>query len=98
MNLIIAILSNTYSRFESGSAGLYLSKILSSRDEVDYDDCFGSFLSAMPPINIIQFPFFPIAISMRYLNPTLILINEYIMIVQYVIFMMIFKVAFMLIS
>lgn len=37
MNLLIAILSNTYSNFESGSTGLYLSKILSSRDEVMYD-------------------------------------------------------------
>ena len=37
MNLIIAILSNTYGTFESGSTGLYLSKILSSRDEIMYD-------------------------------------------------------------
>ena len=34
MNLLIAILANTYSNFEFGSTGLYLSKILSTRDEV----------------------------------------------------------------
>lgn len=98
MNLIIAILSNTYSRFESGSSGLYLSKILSTRDEIMYDQCFGSFLSAMPPINIIQFPFFPFLITIRYLNPTLILINEYIMTAQYVMFMLIFNIAFMIVA
>jgi len=80
MNLIIAILANTYSNFESGSTGLYLSKILSSRDEVMYDQCYGSFLSAMPPLNAIQFPFFPFAMTLRYLNDSLIKLNEYIMI------------------
>ena len=53
MNLIVAILANTYSTYESGSTGLYLSKILSTRDEVEYDANFGAFLSAMPPINLI---------------------------------------------
>ena len=96
MNLIIAILSNTYSRFESGSTGLYLSKILTSRDEVSYDTCYGSFLSAMPPINAIQFPFFPLAMSLRYMTPSLITFNEYIMIAQYCIFMIIFKVVFII--
>ena len=53
MNLIIAILANTYSNYESGSTGLYLSKILSTRDEIEYDDNYGAFLSAMPPINLV---------------------------------------------
>ena len=34
LNLIIAILSNTYNIFDPQSKGLYLSKILSSRDEL----------------------------------------------------------------
>ena len=65
MNLIIAILANTYSNFESGSTGLYLSKILSTRDEVEYDENYGAFLSAMPPINVLQLPFIVPAMSMR---------------------------------
>ena len=65
MNIIIAILSNTYGYYESGSTGLYLSKILSSRDEIEYDLNFGAFLSAIPPINILQIPFVPAALSMR---------------------------------
>jgi hypothetical protein len=34
MNLIIAILANTYIIFDAKSNGLYLSKILSTRDEL----------------------------------------------------------------
>ena len=65
MNLVIAILANTYRYYEKGSIGSFLSKILASRDEIEYDDNFGAFLSSIPPINIIQFPFVPVALSMR---------------------------------
>lgn len=98
MNLIIAILANTYSTFESGSTGLYLSKILSTRDEVEYDVNYGAFLSAMPPINILQFPFIAPAMTMRQNTPALIKLNEYVMISQYILFMMIFKGLFMAVS
>lgn len=37
LNLIIAILANTYNIFDERSTGLYLSKILVSRDEMIYD-------------------------------------------------------------
>lgn len=37
LNFIIAILSNTYNIFDNRSNGLYLSKILSTRDELNYD-------------------------------------------------------------
>jgi hypothetical protein len=53
MNLIIAILANTYNIFDSRSNGLYLSKILVSRDEMIYDPCYGCFLSSLPPINLV---------------------------------------------
>lgn len=37
LNLIIAILANTYNIFDEKSNGLYLSKILVSRDEMNFD-------------------------------------------------------------
>lgn len=98
MNLVIAILANTYSNFESGSTGLYLSKILSTRDEVEYDENYGAFLSAMPPINVLQLPFIIPAMSMRQGTPLLIQLNEYVMISQYVLFMLIFKGSFIVVS
>ena len=98
MNLVIAILANTYSNFESGSTGLYLSKILSTRDEVEYDLNYGAFLSAMPPINVLQLPFIIPAMTMRQNAPFLIQLNEYVMISQYILFMIIFKALFVVVS
>lgn len=53
INLIIAVLANTYGIFDARSNGLYLSKILSSRDEVQYDQNYGAFLCSIPIINLI---------------------------------------------
>jgi hypothetical protein len=79
LNFIIAILSNTYNIFDNRSNGLYLSKILSTRDELNYDLCYGAFLSSMPPINLLQLPFIPVALSLRYGNDTLIFVNKLLM-------------------
>lgn len=79
LNFIIAILSNTYNIFDNRSNGLYLSKILSTRDELNYDQCYGAFLSSMPPINILQVPFIPIALVFRYGNPNLEQVNRFLM-------------------
>lgn len=53
LNLIIAILANTYNTFDTKSNGLYLSKILNIRDEMTYDESFGAFLAAVPPFNFL---------------------------------------------
>jgi hypothetical protein len=53
MNLIIAILASTFERFDQRSNGLYLSKILTTRDELNYDVSYGSVFSATPPLNAI---------------------------------------------
>ena len=57
LNLIIAILSNTYNMFDTKSTGLYLSKILNSRDDLAPDDNYGAFLLQMAPLNILVLPF-----------------------------------------
>lgn len=62
LNLIIAILSNTYNMFDTKSAGLYLSKILNSRDEMAFNENYGAFLLCMIPLNMVNLPFVPYAI------------------------------------
>ena len=62
LNLIIAILSNTFNMFDTKSTGLYLSKILNSRDEMTYDENYGAFLLTMTPLNIVTLPFVPYAL------------------------------------
>ena len=98
INLIVAILANTYNIFDQRSTGLYLSKILMSRDELNYDINFGSFLCALPPLNLVQLPFLPVALSFRDNDEKLIKLNEYVMLIQYVMFMLIFQTLFTLVS
>jgi len=98
LNLIIAILANTYNMFDLRATGLYLSKILNTRGELIYDENYGSFLAAIPPINIIQLPFIPIALSLRKGHPLLLKVNNWVMMTQYCIFMIIFYTIFVAVS
>ena len=98
LNFIVAILSNTYNIFDNRSNGLYLSKILSTRDELNYDEYYGAFLSAMPPINLIQLPFIPLTVFFRYGDCQLKKMNNLLMKTQYTLFMMIFYSVFIVIS
>jgi hypothetical protein len=59
LNLIIAILSNTYNMFDTKSIGLYLSKILQARDDMEFDENYGALLLCMAPLNFIVLPFVP---------------------------------------
>lgn len=47
------MLANTYNIFDSKSNGLYLSKILNTRDEMTYDESYGGYLTGLPIINLI---------------------------------------------
>ena len=98
LNLIIAILANTYNMFDLRSTGLYLSEILNKRDELLYDESYGSFLAAIPPINSIQVPMIPFAVMMRKGHPMLVKINDSIMKTQYCIFMLVFFAFFIVVS
>ena len=62
LNLLIAILSNTYNMFDTKSTGLYLSKILNARDEMKFDENYGAFLCTMTPLNLLLLPFVPYAL------------------------------------
>jgi hypothetical protein len=62
LNLIIAILSNTYNQFDTKSTGLYLSKILNARDEMTFDEHYGAILLSMTPLNVGVLPFVPMAL------------------------------------
>jgi hypothetical protein len=81
INLIIAILANTYNIFDQRSSGLYLSKILMSRDEMTFEDNFGAFLCALPPLNLVQLPFLPMALAMRDNDENLLKLNHYVMLI-----------------
>ena len=79
LNLIIAILSNTYNMFDTKSTGLYLSKILNSRDDLAFDENYGACLLQMAPLNLLVYPFNLFAIFKKP-SPAL---NYFAIIIQY---------------
>jgi len=65
LNLLIAILANTYQMFNTKATGLYLSKILISRSEMMFDSSYGSFLLTLIPINFFMVPLVPFAMCCK---------------------------------
>lgn len=53
INLMIAILANTYNIFDERSEGLYMAKILTSRDMYNFHESYGNFLLTMPGSNLL---------------------------------------------
>ena len=92
MNLLIAILANTYNMFETKSLGLYLSKILNSRDELTYDENYGAFLLAMIPLNFVVLPILPMAILTKPSEK----MNNMIVIIQYSVLIVIIYIIFLI--
>ena len=92
LNLIIAILSNTYNMFENKASGLFLSKILISRDEMTFDENYGAFLLTMTPLNVVIFPFLPYGLLTKP-SPN---INIMLTILQYAVFIVIIYVMFLI--
>lgn len=92
LNLIIAILSNTYNQFDTKSTGLYLSKILNARDEMTFDEHYGAILLTMTPLNVAVLPFVPMALF-QVPSPEL---NIFLMILQYSVLIIIIYFIFLL--
>lgn len=91
LNLIIAILSNTYNQFDTKSTGLYLSKILNARDEMTANENYGAFLLTMSPLNLVVLPFVPIALFKK---PS-VRMNSFITLLQYLIFIFAILIVFL---
>jgi len=92
LNLIIAILSNTYNMFDTKSTGLYLSKILNARDEMTFNENYGAFLLIMAPLNIVVLPFVPSAI---FTKPS-VKLNVFLTVLQYSVFIVLIYLVFLM--
>lgn len=92
LNLIIAILANTYAMFDARSKGLYLSKILNARDELQFNLHYGSMLLTMTPLNVVVLPFVPYALCFQ---PS-VRLNNMLMIAQYSVLVNVFFAFFLL--
>ena len=90
LNLIIAILANTYSIYDERSSGLYLSKILNARDEMTFDENYGALLLTMTPLNVIILPYVPYALF----NKPSATVNTYMTTLQYMVFIIVIYALF----
>jgi hypothetical protein len=77
--------------FDTKSAGLYLSKILNSRDEMTFDENYGGFLLTMTPLNLVVLPFVPYALF----NKPSKEMNNMITILQYSVLIVVIYVMFL---
>lgn len=90
LNLIIAILANTYNIYDEKSSGLYLSKILNTRDDMSFDENYGALLLTMTPLNVIVLPYVPYAVFQEP-SPKL---NTSVTILQYLVFILVIYALF----
>ena len=68
-----------------------MSKILTSRDEMAFDENYGAFLLTMTPVNLVVLPFVPYALFTKP-SPRL---NKIIMVLQYSVFIVICYLVFL---
>ena len=83
--------------FENLSMGLFLSKILSTRESLESDEYYGAFISAIVPFNILVLPFVPLALMLRK-SDSLIRLNKFLLVLIYLCLMSIIFAVFILVS
>jgi len=65
LNLVIAILSDTYSKFSAQSRGLFYDGMVAAIPAYNYDKFYGGMIIAAPPFNIFVLPFLPIYLCIK---------------------------------
>ena len=60
VNLVIAILSDTYQRLAHYKLGLYYDGVIEVIPAYKYKNFFGALIAACPPLNLLLLPFIPI--------------------------------------
>ena len=98
INLLVSVLANIYEMYDAKGDGLYLMMLLRMRDEQSYDEDYGAFLAAMPPLSFVQLPFIPLSMIFPKESETLRSINMFVGQMQYFMFMVLPFSLFMMVS
>jgi hypothetical protein len=69
LNLVIAILSETYARLAPQKTGLYYDGLIASLPRYQYDNLFGVLILLPPPFNLISCPFILIFLCIKNFSP-----------------------------
>ena len=97
LNLLIAILTNVFNIYQDLSTGLFLLKILSTREQLESDEYYGAFISATVPFNIFLIPFIPFGVFMKK-SEKLIKLNKFLNLLQYMCLMAFMFIGFIAVS
>lgn len=65
LNLLIAIMSDTYSKFSELKAGLYFTGIIRAIPVYQYDNKYAALITAVPPFNILVLPLIPVLMMVK---------------------------------
>jgi hypothetical protein len=65
VNLVIAILSETYTRLSTKKLGLYYDGLIAAIPIYKYKKNYGALICAVPPFNLLVLPFLPIFVCTR---------------------------------
>jgi hypothetical protein len=76
LNLVIAILSETYSRLAPDRLGLYYDGLIASMPGYQFDERFGILILLPPPFNVLALPFVPIFLCFMNKPNALIKLNK----------------------
>ena len=81
LNLVIAILTETYIRFSKVKLGLYYDGVVDAISSLKYDKQYGAMITAVPPFNVLMFLVTPLFLftknprRLKQINHTLTLIT-----------------------
>ena len=67
LNLVIAILTETYIRFSKVKLGLYYDGVVDAISALKYDKMYGAMITAVPPFNVLMFLVTPLILMTK--NP-----------------------------
>lgn len=67
LNLVIAILTDTYIKFSKVKLGLYYDGVVDAISSLKYDKRYGAMITAIPPFNVVMFLMTPVFLLIK--NP-----------------------------
>jgi len=95
LNLVIAILSETYARLAPQRTGLYYDGLIAILPRYQYDYLFGVLIILPPPFNLITTPFILIFLCIKNLNPKVVTkVNECLTNFVFIPYAMIYTIMF----
>ena len=82
LNLLIAIMSDTYALYSDKKEGLYLVKVIQALPHYRFDPRYGVMICAVPPFNVLVLPLLPFLMIIKD-EEKLIAINAVVLRVYY---------------